>query len=123
MNVPMVPVELRAEKTALVLVWPDGARQRLPLAALRAACPCGHCRAARLRGVDPAGSIPFELGVTGIAPMGYGVQFVFSDGHDRGIYPWTWLANFAAQDHGEPPTLTAPPGITTSSSAPSSMPR
>nr|WP_234825174.1 gamma-butyrobetaine hydroxylase-like domain-containing protein [Cupriavidus necator] len=23
--------------------------------------------------------------------MGYGVQIVFSDGHDRGIYPWRYL--------------------------------
>nr|WP_205194952.1 DUF971 domain-containing protein [Burkholderia sp. Ax-1719] len=114
---------MRAENAALVLVWPDGAQQRLPLAALRAACRCGHCRAARLRGVDPARSIPIDLSLTGIAPMGYGVQLAFSDGHDRGIYPWNWLENFAAQENGEPATLTAPPDTVTSSAAPSWMPR
>ena len=23
--------------------------------------------------------------------MGYGIQIVFDDGHDRGIYPWVYL--------------------------------
>jgi DUF971 family protein len=118
-----VPVELRAENAALVLVWPDGTRQHLALAALRGACPCGYCRGARLRGVDPARSIPADLGLTGIAPMGYGVQLVFSDGHDRGIYPWNWLENFVSSASGAEGTLKAPPGTGTSSAAPSSMPR
>ncbi|MNN61889.1 hypothetical protein D3C81_1771500 [compost metagenome] len=26
-----------------------------------------------------------------IALQGYGVQLVFSDGHERGIYPWAYL--------------------------------
>ncbi|MGF6200980.1 gamma-butyrobetaine hydroxylase-like domain-containing protein [Pseudomonas laurylsulfatiphila] len=25
-------------------------------------------------------------------PQGYGLQLVFSDGHERGIYPWAYLA-------------------------------
>ncbi len=32
------------------------------------------------------------LCVTDILPVGaYGVQFVFNDGHDRGIFPWVFL--------------------------------
>ena len=90
-----VPVELRSESGQLIVIWPDGARQHLALSDLRAACPCGYCRGARLRGMEPAESRPGPLELTGIAPMGYGVQLVFSDGHDRGIYPWSWLENFA----------------------------
>ncbi|HYQ49053.1 MAG TPA: DUF971 domain-containing protein, partial [Pseudomonas sp.] len=26
-----------------------------------------------------------------VEPQGYGVQLVFSDGHERGIYPWPYL--------------------------------
>ncbi|MBN3729063.1 gamma-butyrobetaine hydroxylase-like domain-containing protein, partial [Burkholderia sp. Ac-20379] len=33
-----------------------------------------------------------EVSVTDIRPMGYGVQLVFDDGHDRGIFPWQFLA-------------------------------
>lgn len=116
-----VPVELRAEGATLLLVWPDGARQRLRVAALRAACLCGHCRAARLRGMDPAQSIPADLALTGVAPMGYGVQLLFSDGHDRGVYPWIWLENFPSTPEVAP--LKALPDTATSSVAPSSMPR
>ncbi|WP_103706862.1 DUF971 domain-containing protein [Paraburkholderia eburnea] len=115
-----VPVELRAEGAALVLIWPDGGWQRLSATALRAACPCGPCRGARLRGMDLAGSIPLDLTLTGIAPMGYGVQLVFSDGHDRGIYPWNWLENFTPP--ADRARLTALPGTVTSSAEPSSMP-
>jgi DUF971 family protein len=25
-------------------------------------------------------------------PQGYGLQLVFSDGHERGIYPWAYLS-------------------------------
>ncbi|MDA3875695.1 MAG: gamma-butyrobetaine hydroxylase-like domain-containing protein [Halothiobacillus sp.] len=29
---------------------------------------------------------------------GYGVQIIFQDGHDRGIYPWAYLRELAALD-------------------------
>jgi DUF971 family protein len=107
-----VPMEIRSEGSTLVLVWPDGVRQSVPLNVLRAACPCGYCRAARLREVPEA--LPEDLILIGIAPMGYGVQLVFSDGHDRGIYPWSWLENFQVE------TLTRLPCKATSYVAPSS---
>ncbi|MCG5077716.1 DUF971 domain-containing protein [Paraburkholderia tagetis] len=98
-----VPVEMRTEAGALILVWPDGLSQRLPLASLRRACPCAGCRRARMNGnisgdmSDCSGDIAHEnLALTGIVPMGYGVQLAFSDGHDRGIFPWAWLERFAA---------------------------
>jgi DUF971 family protein len=44
-----------------------------------------------LRGQIGSSSQP-GLRITEIHPVGaYGVQLVFSDGHDRGIYPWTYL--------------------------------
>ncbi|MBF2983031.1 DUF971 domain-containing protein, partial [Pseudomonas aeruginosa] len=53
------------------------------------ACPCAQCRAQRLRGrIDAA-----EQGVRlrDIRLQGYGVQLLFDDGHERGIYPWSYL--------------------------------
>lgn len=32
-----------------------------------------------------------NIQLAAINNMGYGVQLVFSDGHDRGIYPWVYL--------------------------------
>nr|WP_244575527.1 DUF971 domain-containing protein [Rhizobium sp. 11515TR] len=37
-----------------------------------------------------------NIQVADIEPIGsYGVRLVFSDGHDRGIYPWQYLREIA----------------------------
>lgn len=73
----------------LVLEWADGHSGSLTHARLRALCPCSACRAARLRGRIDA--VPVDLRVEAIHQQGYGLQMVFSDGHDRGIFPWQYL--------------------------------
>jgi DUF971 family protein len=85
------PVEIRIDRAARVLTlhWPDGGIQHIAHAQLRRACPCAGCRAARLAGHDTEPDPAITL--TAIEPMGYGVQLSFSDGHDRGIFPWTYL--------------------------------
>ncbi|RAB20173.1 hypothetical protein DN511_31090, partial [Burkholderia multivorans] len=35
----------------------------------------------------------------GVEPVGYGICVAFGDGHARGIYPWTYLAEL--RDDGE----------------------
>ncbi|EJN36940.1 hypothetical protein PMI38_03628 [Pseudomonas sp. GM84] len=72
----------------LLLQWPDGERT-LSHARLRGACPCSQCRAARLAGSITV--VPAEVRIERVEPQGYGVQLVFSDGHERGIYPWAYL--------------------------------
>ncbi|HTF95099.1 MAG TPA: gamma-butyrobetaine hydroxylase-like domain-containing protein [Cellvibrio sp.] len=56
---------------------------------LRGACPCAKCRAARIQGHISLVNADVEL--IAMNPMGYGLQMVFSDGHDRGVYPWSYL--------------------------------
>jgi DUF971 family protein len=87
------PDELRLDATARVLTlrWPDGEAQRIAHTRLRAACPCAGCRRVRLAGSPSAVTIAPDVTLTGIEPMGYGVQLLFSDGHARGIYPWSLL--------------------------------
>ncbi|MGN6666654.1 MAG: gamma-butyrobetaine hydroxylase-like domain-containing protein [Trinickia sp.] len=94
------PAEIRIDSAARVLTlhWPDGGVLRITHERLRRACPCAGCRAARLAGHDAAPD-PIVT-VTGIEPMGYGVQLSFSDGHDRGIFPWSYLESVA---HTPPP--------------------
>ena len=79
------------DKGQLRLNWPDGREQRLDHTELRRQCPCAQCRAFRLQGltiqVDP------RVRVVAVNAQGYGVQLVFSDGHERGIYPWAYLAD------------------------------
>ncbi|WP_044870957.1 gamma-butyrobetaine hydroxylase-like domain-containing protein [Pseudomonas sp. LFM046] len=76
-------------QTSLMLEWADGERQTISHARLRGACPCSQCKAARLRGVIAL--VDEDVRLERIALQGYGVQLVFSDGHERGIYPWGYL--------------------------------
>ena len=83
-HTPPTAIELRAD--GLHLEWADGAAH-LQAAALRSACRCGGCRA---HPVVPALLETVQL--EGAAPVGqYALQLLFSDGHDRGIYPWLLL--------------------------------
>lgn len=82
-------------RAALEFCWADGARHLAEYRWLRSSCPCADCKALRAaQSGDSAGELPPAAAVhlTDIQPVGaYGVQFVFSDGHDRGIFPWTFL--------------------------------
>jgi DUF971 family protein len=68
----------------------DDSEHWIPSSRLRLACKCAHCARARIDGKFPGA---FD-GVTieTLSPMGhYGVNIGFSDGHGRGIYPWSYL--------------------------------
>jgi len=81
---------------ALSLAWADGREARFTAAALRAACKCAACEQRRRDG-HPA-AVPAGTALTAIHPVGeMGVQLVFSDGHDRGIYPWPYLHQLALE--------------------------
>ncbi|MGY4533902.1 DUF971 family protein [Pseudomonas sp. TE3786] len=79
----------RRQERQLQIEWATGASVELSHARLRAACPCSQCRAARLGG--RIALVDEQVQLTAIHAQGYGVQLVFSDGHERGIYPWAYL--------------------------------
>ena len=90
------PTAIRNQRAAgaVLVQWADGSSHSFSYARLRAACPCSACRAGRLAGrIDLACS---DVQVSAIHSQGYGVQLVFSDGHERGIYPWSYLQGLAA---------------------------
>jgi DUF971 family protein len=94
--VTLPPDSLVQRSNSLLLRWADGDRM-LSAVELRAACRCAECRAASLQGhpfsPDPA------LRLTHVSPVGsYAVQLTFSDGHDRGIYPWSLLHELGSAD-------------------------
>lgn len=75
----------------LQIVWGDGKSQQFRHAFLRSQCKCADCKTLRLRSQN-ALTVPPEILIREIRPVGaYGMQLVFSDGHDRGIYPWVYL--------------------------------
>ncbi|RON33755.1 DUF971 domain-containing protein [Pseudomonas brassicacearum] len=83
-------------KQQLRLSWPDGREQLLDHAELRRQCPCSQCRAFRLQGLRV--KVDERIRVIELNQQGYGLQLIFSDGHERGIYPWPYLANLAPEN-------------------------
>lgn len=91
---PVVAVEIADRGRALVVVGSDGRRRDLAARLLWAECPSalGRVRRAQGRHRTP----PAHLAITSAREIGtYGVNIAFSDGHDRGIYPWSYLAALA----------------------------
>jgi len=83
-------------KNALVITWDDGLATELPIPYLRAWCPCAGCQG---HGVEihflPTAS---DISATGVYEMGaYAIGIRFSDGHDAGIFSWTWLRQLASE--------------------------
>ncbi|MCA6119389.1 DUF971 domain-containing protein [Bradyrhizobium sp. WSM 1738] len=85
--------EVSADLSELSIADSDGRSLTLSAEALRAACKCAHCTRARFDERFPPG-FP-GIAITGVNDLGYGLNISFSDGHDRGIYPKTYLLELA----------------------------
>ncbi len=86
---PSTPELVSLRRDCLTLRWAEGDYIVTSAAALRAACRCAECRASAA-GTPVEGHATVKL--TGVTPVGqYALQLTFSDGHDRGIYPWSLL--------------------------------
>lgn len=96
MAAPLAPptnLHFRRKSQRLELIWEDGTIDKLDTTGLREACLCSSCRAAKLQNlfalVEPVRVTEFRF--LGIA----GLQIVFSDGHERGVFPWRYLRELA----------------------------
>ncbi len=91
-----VDVALSRSQGLLSIEWDDGIVSRLPIKTLRGWCPCAGCQ-----GHGPGVEFhepPPGVGIEGMAEAGaYALHLKFSDGHDTGIYTWTWLRQIAPQ--------------------------
>ena len=74
----------------LELQWDDGRAARLGSRQLREACKCAACENTRRAGRPFVAAQATAL--TQLNSIGeMGLQLIFNDGHDRGIYPWAYL--------------------------------
>ena len=74
----------------LTVSWQDGGESRIPAAHLRANARDAWTK----REMIDTGTVavPDGLAITGVHPVGaYGVNLWFSDGHDKAIYPFSYL--------------------------------
>jgi prepilin-type processing-associated H-X9-DG protein len=90
-------LRLTADGRRLQLVFADGRSIALEARHLRAACRCAGCTRLRHDGAFPVPDP--SVAITTIDPIGvYGANIGFSDGHARGVFPWTYLGQLAAPD-------------------------
>lgn len=93
MHAPLT-LENHIASNAIELAWDDGSRQLFTAVHLRSRCQCADCKSLRRHSGEPI--IATDVGVREIRFIGtYAVQFLFSDGHERGIYPWAFLKDLA----------------------------
>lgn len=84
---------LESSGDALRLTLRDGATLTIPASTLWQECPSAAGKVRRKQGrANP----PPGLAIARVTPIGrYAVNIAFSDGHDRGIYPWSFLISLA----------------------------
>ncbi|MCX5571063.1 DUF971 domain-containing protein [Kaistia nematophila] len=94
------PTEIRlsSDKRTLTVTFEDGARYALAAEYLRVTSPSaevqGHSKAQKQ---TVPGKIDVAIG--SITPVGnYAVRLNFDDGHDTGLFTWTYLAELG-RDH------------------------
>ncbi|WP_245473892.1 gamma-butyrobetaine hydroxylase-like domain-containing protein [Bradyrhizobium zhanjiangense] len=87
-------LELRDNSTALALTWPDCGTRLLRAETLRRASRAASEIRRQVDGIEL--TVAPGLHVAAIEPIGnYALRLSFSDGHDRGIYPWSYLRELA----------------------------
>jgi len=89
-------IRLNPEKDQLTVVFPD-ARFTLTAEMLRVTSP-----SAEVQGHSPSERVTVggkrDVKITRIDPVGnYAVKLVFSDGHDTGIFSWSYLRKLGVE--------------------------
>ncbi len=97
------PVDIRVsrEQRTLAIHWGDGHESVYPFDMLRKECPCALCNDQRSRAASEVPSLAVlsgpvvragEVQAKDVTPVGrYALNFMWSDGHDSGIYAFTFL--------------------------------
>ena len=88
----MVPSELRLarDRKSLLVIWPDRKTDRFSAQLLRTGSQSAVSKRQKIEGRKP--TAPEDIQIRDIHPIGsYAVNIVFSDGYDRGIFPWKFL--------------------------------
>lgn len=94
-----IKVELTDDFGVLAVTWADCGTRRLDAVTLRRASRAATEIRRQVDGIEFA--IAPRLRLAAVEPIGnYAVRLSFSDGHDRGIYPWSYLRELADRQAG-----------------------
>lgn len=93
----MNPKQIKISNEKLNIVWKDGSETSIALKYVRDECPCAGCkgetillrtyRPPKLTMASPEMYVVTEVKTVG----GYAMKIKWKDGHDTGIYSWTYL--------------------------------
>ncbi|MBM2882902.1 DUF971 domain-containing protein [Chromobacterium phragmitis] len=93
------PVEIQLHQISKVLeiAFDDGARFELPCEYLRVYSPSAEVRGHGV-GQEKLQTGKRHVGITALEPMGhYALKITFDDGHDSGLYRWSYLYELGAK--------------------------
>lgn len=102
MTLPTLPTNSKRGKLSwtgdskIKIEWEDGHASLYTLTYLRRACPCARCKQWPKKEADGFPALPEaqarNIQANAVHPVGrYAIQFMWSDGHMTGYYPYEYL--------------------------------
>lgn len=94
----MYPVKIKLiDQKKLLIIWDDGKEDSIDLKELRKNCPCATCLSERDK--QSKMYIPLfaenQITIKSIDQVGnYAIQINWNDGHNSGIYEYSFLKNY-----------------------------
>jgi DUF971 family protein len=90
----VIDCEVSDDLASIAMLTSQERRVTVTAERLRSACKCAHCTRAR---IDERFPLRFPgIAIVAVGDLGYGLNISFSDGHNRGIYPKTYLLDLAS---------------------------
>src|SRR5574338_832672 len=95
----MYPVKIKLiDQKKLLIIWDDGKEDSIDLKELRKNCPCATCLSEREK--QSKMYIPLfaenQITIKSIDQVGnYAIQINWNDGHNSGIYEYSFLKNYS----------------------------
>ncbi len=96
-------VDIQVIGEELAIKWDDGTESFIRLETLRRACPCAACQGGRELPEHSRAEPPPAFQLERVAPVGaYGVQPVWADGHNTGLFTYDYLWELTHADPRAP---------------------
>jgi DUF971 family protein len=87
--IPPKNITFKKGELEVIVTWKNGSSSSISASDLRRYCACSECRARKVVGFN---LINESTELEHVSLMGgQALQAKFSDGHERGIYPWPYL--------------------------------
>ncbi|MGB1748226.1 MAG: DUF971 domain-containing protein [Dehalococcoidia bacterium] len=96
----ITPTSINMTGEGIQIAWDDGRTCTYPYRYLRLQCACAACVEEMTgRPILNVSTVPVDIIAVEYVDVGrYAYQFLWTDGHDSGIYPFEMLLRLAAND-------------------------